>query len=723
MASKEATVYIIDVGKSMGGHSHGRTQSNLEWALEYFWDKITATIATGRKTAMAGVVGLRTDESENDLADDENYQNVSVLHGISQLLMPDVRRLRDKLKVSSTKHGDAIDALVVAVQMINETCKKLQYIRKIVLITDGRGQMEVDMLPEIKKKIVEDKIDLIVLGVDFDDPEYGYKEEEKSPTKEENETILRTFCEDCDGTFGTMLQAIDELQMPRVKSTRPVAGYRGYLTLGNPELYEDAFTINVERYPKIMKASVPSSSAFVVRQGSSQSFAASQNTDESVAENDLSAVRMARTYQVQDDSAPGGKKDVERDELARGYEYGRTAVHISESDRNVTTFETLPGLDVIGFVHKDQYQRYLDLSRANMIVSKKADEKASMALSSLIHALYELDSYAIARFVAKENKEPRILLLTPNIEPDFECLYDVELPFAEDVRNYKFPPLDRVVTVSGRSLKVHRNLPSDELMDAMSEYVDKMDLSASATNEDGEAVEYGAPDDTYTPKLHRLQHVIHHRAIFPEADPPDARPVILKYSQPPEDLVKKATPALERVIKTAEVKKVPPKARGKRWSRKETSKPLSDLDVAALLAQDPRRKSKRIDPKNAIPEFIQMVESADGLPQFEEACTQLKFIIYDWIKHSVGNMAYGRALEGIGAMRKACEDMEHPGPFHSFLVELKQKVLGGELGGDRKEMWFKVRQAKMRPLLKSECQGSEFTEEMAKKLMLAQLSE
>ena len=229
------------------------------------------------------------------------------------------------------------------------------------------------------------KINLIVLGVDFDDPEYGYKEEEKSPTKEENETILRTFCEDCDGTFGTMLQAIDELQMPRVKSTRPVAGYRGYLTLGNPELYEDAFTINVERYPKIMKASVPSSSAFVVRQGSSQSFAASQNTDESVAENDLSAVRMARTYQVQDDSAPGGKKDVERDELARGYEYGRTAVHISESDRNVTTFETLPGLDVIGFVHKDQYQRYLDLSRANMIVSKKADEKASMALSSSMH--------------------------------------------------------------------------------------------------------------------------------------------------------------------------------------------------------------------------------------------------------------------------------------------------------------------------------------------------
>ncbi|KAF2209263.1 hypothetical protein CERZMDRAFT_113966 [Cercospora zeae-maydis SCOH1-5] len=722
MASKEATVYIVDVGTSMGETSHGRTQSNLDWALEYFWDKITATIATGRKTAMVGVVGLRTDESDNDLADGDNYQNVSVLHGISQLLMPDVRQLRDKLKVSNTMRGDAIDALVIAVQMISETCRKLQYLRKIVLITDGCGPLEVDMLPEIKEKILEDKIELIVLGIDFDDPEYGYKEEEKPAAKEENETILRTFCEDCDGTFGTMLQANDELQMPRVKSVRPVAGYRGYLTLGNPEQYEDAFTINVERYPKIMKASVPSSSAFVVRHGSSQSFGTSQNPDESATEGDLSAVRMARTYQVQDDSAPGGKKDVERDELARGYEYGRTAVHISESDRNVTTFETLPGLEIIGFVHKDQYQRYLDLSRANMIVSRKADEKASMALSSLIHALYELDSYAVARFVAKENKEPRILLLTPNIEPDFECLHDVELPFAEDVRNYKFPPLDRVVTVSGRTLKVHRNLPSDDLMHAMSEYVDRMDLSASAKNEDGSPVEYGDPNDTYTPKLHRLQHVIHHRAIFPEANPPAARPVILKYSQPPEELVTKAMPVLERVIQAGEVKKVPPKARGKRSNRKESSKPLSDLDVAALLAQDPRRKSKRIDPKNAVPEFIQLVESAGGLQEFEEACKQLKFIIHDWIKHSVGNSAYGRAVEAIGAMRKACEDMEHPGPFHSFLAELKQKLLGGELGGDRKDMWFRVRQNKMRPLLKTECQGSDFTEEMSRKLMSAQLS-
>lgn len=66
--------------------------------------------------------------------------------------------------------------------------------------------------------------------------------------------------------------------------------------------------------------------------------------------NNLTSVRSARTYQVPDESAPGGKKDVERDQLAKGYEYGRTAVHISESDQNVTKLETQAGLEVIGFI-------------------------------------------------------------------------------------------------------------------------------------------------------------------------------------------------------------------------------------------------------------------------------------------------------------------------------------------------------------------------------------
>lgn len=125
------------------------------------------------------------------------------------------------------------------------------------------------------------------------------------------------------------------------------------------------------------------------------------------------------------------------------------------------------------------------MSTSNIIVPQRVNEKAIMAMSSLAHALFELESYAVARLVTKENKAPLLLLLAPSIEPDYECLLEVQLPFAEDVRPYKFPPLDRVVTVSGKVLKEHRNLPSEQLSKAMSDYVDHMDLSNYSKAEDG----------------------------------------------------------------------------------------------------------------------------------------------------------------------------------------------------------------------------------------------
>lgn len=118
-------------------------------------------------------------------------------------------------------------------------------------------------------------------------------------------------------------------------------------------------------------------------------------------------------------------------------------------------------------------------------VAEATNDKARMALSSLIRSLHELESYAVARFVPKDGKDPQVILLAPMIEPDIEALIDVPLPFAEDVRLYRFPPLDRVITTSGATVQTHRNLPSDDLIDAMSNYVDGMDLSKFGKDEDG----------------------------------------------------------------------------------------------------------------------------------------------------------------------------------------------------------------------------------------------
>ena len=96
----------------------------------------------------------------------------------------------------------AISAIVIAIQMITKHCKKLKYKRKIVLVTDGRGSMDADDSSQITEKIKSDGMELVVMyvldrdferwqltassGVDFDDPDYGFKEEDKDPEKVSN---------------------------------------------------------------------------------------------------------------------------------------------------------------------------------------------------------------------------------------------------------------------------------------------------------------------------------------------------------------------------------------------------------------------------------------------------------------------------------------------------------------------------------------------------------
>jgi len=691
MADKEATVFILDLGSTMAQSHSGREESNLEYSMRFVWDKISDIVAANRKTLHVGVVGLRTDETSHALAED-GYDNISVLKEMGTMTMSSLRDLQGKIKPSSTWTGDAISAIVVAVDMIEKLTKKLKYIRKIYLVTDGQGAIDAEDIEEIAKRMNGSNIALTVLGVDFDDPDYGTKEEDKSPTKLENERTLKTLVEACDeGTFASMAEAIDRLDEPTVKSVKPYKCYDGQLTLGDPARDPAAMAINVERYFKTHVARPQPASTVVMKieSGPTQSTETVPG-DEMEGIIEFSGVKQARTYKVNDPDAPGGKKDVEFETLAKGYEYGRTAVPISESEHNVTKLESTKGFSIVGFIPWDKYESFLNMGEACVTHARKFDEKSELALSSLIWALIEVESYAIARIVAKDGKDPLLVLMAPHVEPDFECLYDVPLPFAEDIRSYQFPPLDRVITLSGQTLSKHRFLPSDELNDAMSNYVDAMDLSNYGIDEDGEPEEYMQIEDSYNPSIHRINHAIKQRAVCPDADVPEIKPILLRFSSPPEDLIAKVQERIDALVEAAEVKKVPPKAKGRR--RKEAVKPISGLDVDALLGKE---KKGKISADNAVPDFKHALETAESEEALEDASKQMGNIIRNLVTDSFGDSKYAQALEALAVMRDELINMDEPKMFNSFVRDLKMKLLSGTLGGDRREFWFKVRWSKL----------------------------
>lgn len=133
----------------------------------------------------------------------------------------------------------------------------------------------------------------------------------------------------------------------------------------------------------------------------------------------------------------------------------------------------------------EQYERFFNMGPSCVTIAQRANEKAQLALSSLIHALFELQVCIVARLVQKDGKSPELILMMPSINLDLECLIDIPLPFAEDVRTYRFAPLDRVITISGTTLTTHRNIPTEALDKAMSAYVDGMDLTEFGKDDDG----------------------------------------------------------------------------------------------------------------------------------------------------------------------------------------------------------------------------------------------
>lgn len=163
MAGKEATVFILDLGASMGETNGGRNETNLDWSMRYVWDKITDIVAANRKTLCVGIVGLRTDETSNKLQQDDGYDNISVLHELGQMTMSSLRPLRKCIVPSGVGSGDAISAIVVAVDMIDTFTKKLKWIRKVVLVTDGQGDLDADDIGDIAVKMNDSNIQLTIL--------------------------------------------------------------------------------------------------------------------------------------------------------------------------------------------------------------------------------------------------------------------------------------------------------------------------------------------------------------------------------------------------------------------------------------------------------------------------------------------------------------------------------------------------------------------------------
>lgn len=69
-------------------------------------------------------------------------------------------------------------------------------------------------------------------------------------------------------------------------------------------------------------------------------------------------------------------------------------------------------------------------------------------------------------------------------------------------------------------------------------------------------------------------------------------------------------------------------------------------------------------------------------------------------------------------MREELTALEEPRIYNKFIKELKEKLLKGELGGDRREMWWEIRRHQLGLVTRKMSGLSDVTDEEARQVSL-----
>ncbi|TFK38608.1 hypothetical protein BDQ12DRAFT_683054 [Crucibulum laeve] len=699
-AGYTVTMFLIDTSPSMeklrtvelppGPHGEERTteMTNLEWALQFVKLKIQEMIFNGRKTDQCGVIVFGSDETNNVINEKNGgYLNVSEYIRIAQPNAGTLAKI-DALQPSESC-GDPIDALIVGIETQSAYLgNKKTWTRKIIMVTDGESPIEIEDWEATVAKMDELAVGLTVVGVDFDDEEFGYEEPDKSTIKRANEKFYAELCSKLNnGLVGTCAFALQETTRPDIKQTRSTL-MGTVLRLGDIDTRSDEALEVIVKTSKCTALSRPKSwKKFTVRkkegkgkkkvradgdmevdeedkvqdkmevdvEGTGESedeVIIDENGEKKVA---YTTLKMRTEYYVdrnaehpedtqkaeeedvkmEDDdfllldandfkmSAPKPESEpieeeepeesemekqkrlrleekkrfetmerVEKEDLVRGFKYGTT--YAPCPDGQFPRLQTRKGIDICGFFLAKNFRRELSLGEIQYVWADPSSPNQQVMLSSIVQAMYEKGALAIARWVSKDEMDPKMGVLAPCVFDGVDCFLWAHMPFADDVRKYTFASLDNLVSKKGETITEHPYIPTETQQEAMDDFVDEMDLmGAGEKDEEGNRGPWFDTRQSYNPTIHRVKQAVFHAAVVPDIEThplPPPHPELLKYFDPPRKVLKRARGAIEGCKSAFKVKQVPKRVAKARKDGHEHAQ--DEEDAMLLLDKKPLTPSK-----------------------------------------------------------------------------------------------------------------------------------
>ncbi|XP_070628009.1 X-ray repair cross-complementing protein 5 isoform X3 [Bos indicus] len=457
---KAAVVLCMDVGLAMS-NSFPDEESPFELAKKVMTMFVQRQVFAENKDEVALVL-FGTDGTENALAAGDQYQNITVHR---HLMCPDFDLLEDiesKIQPGS-QQADLLDALIVCMDLIQEeTLGKKFEKRHIEVFTDlsspfSRDQLDI-IIHNLKKSGISlqfflpfpigkqggtgDRGDGSLLsdhhGPSF--PPKGITEQQKEGIQMVKKVMMSLEGEDGLEEIYSFSEALRQLCVFK-KTERRSMPWSCQLTIGSN------LSIKIVAYKSITQEKVKKCWTVV---------------DARTLKKE--AIQKETVYCLNDDD----ETEVSKEDTIQGFRYGSDIIPFSKVDEEQMKYKSEGKcFSVLGFCRSSQvHMKYFMGNQVLKVFAAKDDEAAAVALSSLIHALDELDMVAVVRYVYNEKTNPQVGVAFPLIKDAYECLVYIQLPFMEDLRQYMFP-----------SLKNNRKCtPTEAQLSAVDALIDSMSL-------------------------------------------------------------------------------------------------------------------------------------------------------------------------------------------------------------------------------------------------------
>ncbi|KAM5156542.1 X-ray repair cross-complementing protein 5 isoform 3-T5 [Callospermophilus lateralis] len=693
----------MDVGFAMSNSCPGE-ESPFEQAKKVMTMFVQRQVFAESKNEIALVL-FGTDGTENALAAGDQYQNITVHR---HLMLPDFDLLEDiesRIQPGS-QQADFLDALIVCMDVIqNETVGKKFEKKHIEVFTDLSSPFSKDQLDIIIHNLKKSGISLQFFlpfpiakingtgdrgdgSLYLDDrgpsfPQKGITEQQKEGIQMVKNVMMSLEGEDGLDEIYSFRESLRQLCVFK-KIERRSMPWSCQLTIGSN------LSIKIVAYKSITLEQIKKTWMVVDAR--------------TLKKEDI---QKETVYCLNDDD----ETEVSKEDTIQGFRYGSDIVPFSKVDEEQMKYKSEGKcFSVLGFCRSSQVQRKFFMgSQVLKVFAAKGDKAAAVALSSLVHALDELDMVAVVRYVYDRRANPQVGVAFPYIKDAYECLVYVQLPFMEDLRQYMFS-----------SLKNNKKFtPTEAQLSAVDALIDSMSLVKEDKEED--TIEDLFPTTKIpNPAFQRLFQCLLHRALHPQEPLPPIQQHILNMLEPPTEVTAKCQIPLSKIknlfpLTEAIKKKDQVTAQdifqdnheeGPTAKKCKTEEGEAHFSVSGLAEVS----VTKVGSVNPVENFRALVRQKNA--SFEEACHQLISHIEQFLDTNE-TPYFMKSMDCIKAFREEAIQFSEEQHFNSFMKSLREKVEVKQLN----HFWDIVVQDGITLITKDEASGSSVTAEEAKKFL------